>query len=247
MFGESAQCPRRPEDTVPPGSVVFRVSGREKVMPMHLASNRIFLQNMARDFKRTGAVAPSSKALAQSITGELAHQYRHPATVLEVGAGTGSITEEIVRHISSGDSLDVFEIDRRFASLIRHRIKEDPAFRDVESDIRVFNKPIESIERKPRYDFIISCLPFTNFHPDAVRDIFEIYRAVLKPGGVCSFYEYLFMRRAVRIISGKLQERRRVAGVSLVVRNYIATYSYKHDVVFRNLPPAMVHHIRFAA
>jgi len=31
------------------------------------------------------------------------------------------------------------------------------------------------------------------------------------------------------------------------VRNYIATYSYKHDVVFRNLPPAMVHHIRFAA
>jgi phosphatidylethanolamine/phosphatidyl-N-methylethanolamine N-methyltransferase len=214
---------------------------------MQIASKRIFFQNAARDFKRTGAVAPSSRALAQSITGELTRHYRHPVSVLEVGAGTGSITEEIVRHLSKGDNLDVFEIDRRFASLIRRRLKEDPAFLDVSASVRVFNKPIEAIQRKPRYDFIISCLPFTNFLPDAVRDIFEIYRAVLNPGGVCSFYEYLFMRRAVRIISGKLQERRRVAGVSVVVRNYVANYSYKHDIVLRNLPPAMVHHIRFAA
>ena len=203
--------------------------------------------NVARDFKRTGAVAPSSKALAQSMTGELARHYRHPASVLEVGAGTGSITEEIVRHLSGGDRLDVYEIDRRFASLIRHRLKEDRAFRDVDAAVRVHNKPIEAIEREPQYDFVISCLPFTNFAPEVVRNIFEIYRAVLKPGGICSFYEYLFMRRAVRIISGKPEERRRVAGVSLVVRSYVATYSYKHDVVVRNLPPAMIHHIRFAA
>ncbi len=213
---------------------------------MHLATNRIFLQNVARDFKRTGAVAPSSKALALSITGELARHYRSPASVLEVGAGTGSITEEIVRHLSAGDRLDVYEIDRRFSSLIRHRLKEDPAFRGVKAAVRVFNKPIEAIQREPNYDFVISCLPFTNFAPDAVRNIFEIYRAVLKPGGICSFYEYLFMRRAVRIISGRPEERRRVAGVSFVVRSYVTTYSYKHAVVVRNLPPAMIHHIRFA-
>ncbi len=213
---------------------------------MHLASNRIFLQNVARDFKRTGAVAPSSRALAQSITAELTRYCRHPASVLEVGGGTGSITEEIVRHLREGDRLDVYEIDRRFASLIRHRLKEDPAFRGVEAEVRVHNKPIESIERKAKYDFVISCLPFTNFRPESVREIFEIYRSVLRPGGICSFYEYIFMRRAVRLISGKPEERKRVAGVSVVVRSYVGAYSYKHDVVLRNLPPAMVHHIRFA-
>src|SRR5512134_1777547 len=97
-------------------------------MAMHLTSNRIFLQSAARDFKRTGAVAPSSKALAHTMTSELSLNYRRPAAVLEVGAGTGSITAEIVRYLAPGDRLDIYEIDRRFASLIRHRLKEDPAF-----------------------------------------------------------------------------------------------------------------------
>jgi phospholipid N-methyltransferase len=212
---------------------------------MQLVSNRIFLQSAARDFKRTGAVVPSSKVLAHSMTSELALHYRFPVSVLEVGGGTGSITEEIVKYLSKGDRLDVYEIDRRFASLIRKRIKSDPAFRGVQATVRVINKPIERIERRRQYDFVISCLPFTNFEPDTVREIFEIYRSVLKPGGRCSFYEYILFRRAARLISGNPSERRRVAGVSLVVRNYIVRFGYKEDVVLRNLPPAMVHHISF--
>jgi len=208
-------------------------------------SNRIFLQSAARDFKRTGAVAPSSKALAQSMTSELAANPLHPIAVLEVGAGTGSITEEIVRHISRGDNLDVYEIDRKFAGLIKRRLREDEPFRAIQADVRVFNKAIERIERKPRYDFVISCLPFTNFEPEVVREIFEIYRAVLKPGGICSFYEYVLLRRAARLMSGKSAERERFAGVTKVVRDTIGRYGYKNQVVFRNFPPAAVHHIRF--
>jgi phospholipid N-methyltransferase len=215
-------------------------------MSMHLTSNRIFLQTVARDFKRTGAVAPSSKALAHSMTSELALECRRPASVLEVGAGTGSITEEIVRHLGPGDRLDVYEIDRRFAGLIRQRLKEDPAFRDVQATVRVHNRPIETITRRPEYDFIISCLPFTNFSPESVREIFEIYRSVLRPAGVCSFYEYIFMRRAVRLMSGRPEERLRAARVAQVVRHYVASHGYKQDVVLLNLPPATVHHIRFS-
>ncbi len=212
---------------------------------MQISPGRVFLQTVARDFKRTGAVAPSSRALAQSIVSELAQRSRAPVSVLEVGGGTGSITEEIVRHLYRGDHLDVYEIDRRFASLLRQRLKEDPAFRGVQASVRVHNKPIESIGRRRRYDFVISCLPFTNFRPEAVAEIFEIYRTVMKPGGTCSFYEYILMRRAARIMSGRPEERERVAGVALVVRKYIAKYSYKHDIVLRNLPPAKVQHIRF--
>jgi phosphatidylethanolamine/phosphatidyl-N-methylethanolamine N-methyltransferase len=213
---------------------------------MLLSGSRLFLQSAARDFKRTGAVAPSSKALAQSMTSELSANRLRRAAVLEVGAGTGSITEEIVRHISREDSLDVYEIDRRFAGLLKRRIREDQPFQAAGCSIRVFNKAIERIEKRPRYDFVISCLPFTNFKPEAVKEIFEIYRAVLKPGGICSFYEYVLLRGAARIMSGKSAERERVAGVTRVVRNYIGIYGYKNQLVFRNLPPASVHHIRFS-
>jgi len=211
---------------------------------MHLRSSRIFLESAARDFKRTGAIAPSSRPLADSMTREIVTQYRNPISVLEVGGGTGCVTKEIARHLGDGDELDVFEIDRQFADLIRQRFRDEPGLRDCKVRIHVHNKPIERISLRLRYDFVISCLPFTNFEPQAVRRIFEIYRAVLKTGGICSFYEYIFVRRAARLVSSKAA-RERCAGVSSVVREYLSKYCYKHQAVFRNLPPAMVYHIRF--
>ncbi|NWG12599.1 MAG: methyltransferase domain-containing protein [Acidobacteria bacterium] len=214
-------------------------------MSMQLRSNRVFLQSMARDFRRTGAIAPSSKMLAQAMTSELASCNKPQVSVLEVGAGTGSVTAEIVRHLGAGDQLDVCEIDRKLASIIRHRLRNDSAFTAADASIRVINKPIESFERRPAYDFIISCLPFTNFQPAAVRGVFELYRGMLRPGGICSFYEYILVRKATRLVTGKTAVGERVAGVSEVVREYVGKYCYRHQVVLLNLPPAMVHHIRF--
>ena len=212
---------------------------------MPITPSRLFLASATRDFKRTGAVAPSSKTLAAAMTRELVANYRRPAAVLEVGGGTGSVTREIARSLSAGDRVDVYEIDGRLASLIRHRVKTDEGFTRAAAAVRVHCRPIETIDRRPQYDFVISCLPFTNFQPAAVRNIFEILRAVLNPGGICSFYEYVLVRKAVRMISGKQSERDRVAGVAEVVKEFIARYQYRNEIVFRNLPPAIVHHVRF--
>ncbi len=213
---------------------------------MALKSNRLFLESVAKDFKRTGAVVPSSRALATAMTLELTVRRSGSATVLEAGGGTGSITEEIAHILSRGDHLDVYEIHPGFAKLIRQRIHEEPVFRKSEATIHVHNRAIEEIERVQRYDFVISGLPFNNFGPEVVRNIFEIFRAILKPGGICSFYEYIFVRKAAKIITGKPAERRRVDGVGRVVKEYIAEYEYHREIVLRNLPPALVHHIRFS-
>jgi phospholipid N-methyltransferase len=213
---------------------------------MPLKSNRLFLASATRDFKRTGAFVPSSKALAGAMIRELVARYRSPVGVLEVGGGTGSITQEIARNLGAGDRLDVYEIDRKLAGLLRQRLTRDKDFPRSGAAIRVFCRGIERIERKARYDFVISCLPFTNFEPAAVREIFDIFRSVLEPGGVCSFYEYVLVRKAARMISGRQSERARVQGVSDVVKEVIARYEYRNEIVFRNLPPAIVHHVRFS-
>jgi phosphatidylethanolamine/phosphatidyl-N-methylethanolamine N-methyltransferase len=212
---------------------------------MRLNSGKVFLQSAVQDFKRTGAVAPSTRALARAMNSELVCKYRSDASVLEVGGGTGSITKEIVRNLGPRNQLDVFEIDPRFAGLLRERVRRDEGFINPGAAIRIYNKGIESINPARRYDFIISCLPFTNFEPQMVQRIFEIYRTILKPNGICSFYEYVFMRNAARIISGKPSERERVTGVANVVREYVVRYSYKREIVLRNLPPAVVYHLRF--
>ena len=212
---------------------------------MRLRTNLAFLESAARDFKRTGAVAPSSSSLAAAMTSELAATRHSSARVLEVGGGTGSITRAIVRHLSPTDHLDVYEIDPKFALLIRSRVQEDKAFRAVKSQVQVHNEPIESIERVRSYDFVISGLPFTNFEPEKVRDILEIFRSVLRPGGVCTFFDYILGREAAKIVSGNLAGRERVDAVGRIVEDYIKRYEFRHEFVFRNLPPATAHHIRF--
>ena len=212
---------------------------------MRLRTNLAFLESAARDFKRTGAVAPSSSSLAAAMTSELAATRQSSARVLEVGGGTGSITRAIVRHLSPSDHLDVYEIDPKFALLIRSRVQEDKAFGAVKSQVQVYNEPIESIERVRAYDFVISGLPFTNFEPEKVRDILEIFRSVLRPGGVCTFFDYILGREAAKIVSGNLAGRERVEAVGRIVEDYIKRYEFRHEIVFRNLPPATAHHIRF--
>jgi len=180
------------------------------------------------------------------MTAELACRDEGPARVLEVGGGTGNITKVIAQAIRAGDSLDVYEIDPEFSAVIKRRLQNEPAFHEIQSAITIHNRPIEQIDRRMRYDFIISCLPFTCFEPDMVREILEIYRDILKPGGVCSFFEYVLIRKAARFISGSASERRRIAGVAKVVREYVGQYRYKWHLVMLNIPPAIVHHISFS-
>jgi phospholipid N-methyltransferase len=214
---------------------------------MRIDSSRVFYRSAAKDFRRTGAIAPSSSSLGRAMTRELVRKYRGPANVLEVGGGTGCITKVIAQCICSGDRLDIYEIDSDFSALLNRRLAEDHSFDHIQSSVCVFNEPIECIDRNSRYDFIISCLPFTNFQPAMVREIFEIYRNLLNPGGVCSFFEYILIREAARFMRAKAAERRRVAGVAEVVGEYVRRYSYRRDLVFRNLPPAMVHHLCFSS
>ena len=212
---------------------------------MTLGHNRIFLKSAAKDFKRTGAVAPSSRALGTAMTRELVRNYRSPVRVLEVGGGTGNITAVIAEALRPEDHLDVFEIDDELSRVLRQRLAEEGCFRHVRSSVRVHNRPIEEIDPTSRYDYVISCLPFTCFRPAMVREILEVYRSILNPGGVCSFFEYILIRKAARFMTGNVLERARVTGVAQVVEEYARRYSYRRDIVFRNIPPAVVRHLRF--
>ncbi len=191
-------------------------------------------------------MAPSSRSLGRAMTGELVRKYKSPMRVLEVGGGTGSITDVIAERLQPKDTLDVFEVDPDFCNLLRRRFGLDRPMGHASPRIQIHNKPIEQISRDVQYDFIISGLPFTNFPPESVREIFEIYREVLKPGGTCSFFEYLFIRGAARLMRGAA-ERRRAAGVEQVVSEYLQRCCFRRDVVFFNMPPAKVLHISFHA
>ena len=68
-----------------------------------------FLGEAIKNYRQTGAVAPSSRRLAQSMVEHL-DDHAGPRRILEVGSGTGAFTRHILGGMRDGDRLDAVEI-----------------------------------------------------------------------------------------------------------------------------------------
>ncbi|MFJ5680078.1 class I SAM-dependent methyltransferase [Streptomyces sp. NPDC093097] len=206
-----------------------------------------FLREAVRSMPATGAVAPSGSPLARRLAAPLpAPGGRSPLRVLEVGAGTGTVTRALAERIGPGDRLDAVEINPRFVRMLTGALRTDPALAAAAEQIRIVP---ESICHTPlpesSYDVIVSCLPFTNFAPDTVRSLMERYMAALVPGGHLTFFGYLGTL-ALRTLFADRTDTARHRAVAAVLAEFSARYGSGdgRSVVWHNLPPARVSHLR---
>jgi phospholipid N-methyltransferase len=210
--------------------------------PRHL-----FREQSRVDFRSVGAIAPSSRWLAASLTaGVAAHGGRstEPRTLLEVGAGTGAITAALVAAMGPRDTLLVVEQNAAFATHLAARFTNDPAFRDVQDRVRILHASAGTLDPVASFHAIVSSLPFNNFAPEEVAGYLELFRRLLLPDGELRFYEYLAIRR-LRAVLATRQERERLAGVGRVLATALASCPSRSQTVWWNLPPAVVHALRF--
>src|ERR1043165_2429371 len=74
-----------------------------------------FFGQAIKNYKMTGAVLPSSPALARAMTKSL-RSATGPKRLLEVGPGTGPFTKNILKALRNGDELHIVEINPIFAN-----------------------------------------------------------------------------------------------------------------------------------
>ncbi len=205
-----------------------------------------FFKRYLTDPRSVGAIAPSSTGLSQA----LCDPYRRcdrPARVLEVGAGTGSVTRHIGRLLRVDDRLDICEVNPVFGDILEQDVLTNRDFRDplAAGRVRLLRQPVQELVGVEPYDFIVSGLPFTAFELKDVEDIFEVIKRCLKPGGVLSYFEYVGLRRTSAALSwGK--NRSRVRSVSSFLSRKIKNHQFARRTVLGNLPPAHARHLRFS-
>jgi phospholipid N-methyltransferase len=201
-----------------------------------------FVGQLRRNFGQIGAVLPSSRFLARAMTKPLRGS-RPTLRILEVGAGTGAITGEIIRCLRPEDRFDVVEINQRFIEILNRRLSSD--WRNS-PQVRIIHGPVEEVIGEGRYDVIISCLPLNIFPTHLVRQIFKVFERLLAPGGSLTFFEYTWIRQLKSPFVNK-QERCRLNRVGRIVGSYIKRYQFGQAQVLVNVPPATVRHLRLSA
>lgn len=198
----------------------------------------LFLQEFARSRRETGAIAPSSPALADALTRYVIPSPGRPRTVLEVGPGTGAVTRRIRSALGPLDTLDLVEANPRFATLLHRAYGRD-------EQVRLLTGPVQE-HQLGTYDTIVCGLPFANFDAATVDDIFGRLLGALRPGGTLSFFAYAGLPALRRALAGG-EERVRAHSAHHAVATVLRRHRFRTETVLGNLPPARVHHLAPAA
>jgi phosphatidylethanolamine/phosphatidyl-N-methylethanolamine N-methyltransferase len=214
-------------------------------MRRRLAENVVFFREYLRNFHSTGAILPSGRFLAAALSRFVANKDHSPGSrkILEVGPGTGAVTRQIVAGMRDADLLDLVELNHTFVQQLRCRFDVEPAFRAVADRSRVLHCPIEELPQDRAYHVIVSGLPLNNFSAATVEQILAALMNLLAPGGMLSFFEYIAVRPARALVSGR-SERDRLRGVARAMRAVLDPHEIRRDAVLLNVPPAWVHHVQ---
>ncbi|MGE0608788.1 MAG: class I SAM-dependent methyltransferase [Pirellulales bacterium] len=207
------------------------------------SGRRIFFREFLRNFETTGAVAPSGKRLAAALA-RYVGETPGPKRVLEVGPGTGAVTSAILPRLHQEDQFDLVELNDAFVDHLRRRFESDPAYLPAASRSRVIHLPVQELPQEPTYQVIVSGLPLNNFPADVVQRILQSFTRLLMPGGTLSFFEYMAVRPARSVVSGR-GERQRLREVGQALGQVLNGHEIHRDGVWLNFPPAWVHHVRF--
>lgn len=192
-----------------------------------------FLTQGLRNGTTVGAIWPSSKALCEAMVRPVINGANGPVRVLEVGAGVGPVTHELVQRLLPGDHLDVVELNEDFCATLRTRFA---GAQPVEPNIH--QADVLKFEPGFRYHHIVSGLPLANFPPELSEAIYARFFELLEPDGTLIMFQHILGREALRAF-GAPKGRNRAKRLMEIERGLDDLVVGSHTVML-NMPPAKV-------
>lgn len=142
-----------------------------------------FTGQFFKEWKQVGAIFPSSIFLVKDMLSEV--DFDKAKLILELGAGNGSFTKQILKKMRPDAKLIVFEIDRVFIENLK-KIKDHR--------VTLVNDSVTNISKyldNKKAEYIISGIPLSNLEKNIKSDIISASVKSLVPGGVFLQFQYL--------------------------------------------------------
>ena len=194
-----------------------RMDGQE-LQERHAAyqAGSFFLSWLQNPFS-VGAVAPSGRELGRLMTTGLVPGAR----VIELGAGTGTLTRAILDRGVAPSDLYVVEQNPKFAAILKGRF---PACEIVAADAQSLARHLQGL--CGTVDFVISGLPLLLFNTAQKARVLEEAFSMLVPGGCVHQFTYAGRCSVGRGLLGRLSLNATLIGIAAL-----------------NIPPAFVYRL----
>jgi phospholipid N-methyltransferase len=181
-------------------------------VPQTLTDGLRLLRAFVDNPRQVGAVLPTSRIAVRAML-DLA-DVPSADLVVELGAGTGVATREILARLGDDARLVAVEIDPQLARRLTERLA-DPRLQVVCDSAEDLGSHLGG----ERADVVVSMLPFTSLEAGLRRRLLDQLPKALRPGGTALVIQYS------PLVLGEL--RRRFAGVRTRVTPW-------------NVPPAIL-------
>ena len=179
----------------------------------------MFVNELMHQPKFTGAICPSSRKLGRYMAKHI--PLNHDGIVIELGGGTGVITQAILDHGVPADKLIVIEFSNVFAQHLQRRFPHLTIINGNAADLDALLPPDVSINA------IVSSLPLISLPPEVRSRILHHWQTLLKDDG-----------RAIQFTYNLRQTQ---------WQSSLKACHYSSEIVWTNVPPARVMTFRFAA
>lgn len=175
-----------------------------------------FLMQYLKSPRTIGAVAPSSKWLAEKMVADI--DFENASCIVEYGPGTGVFTEKLVEKKKPETKLLLLETNKEFCTQLREKYSTD------ENVIVIYGSAehVDGYLKKHGFhkaDYVVSGLPFTSLPKNISESILQKTREIIGQEGVFITFQYTLIKIA-----------------------FIAEYFdiIEHERVLKNIPPAHV-------
>lgn len=157
-----------------------------------------FVRALAKDWRRTGAIAPSSQFLANEMVRTI--DFHRARRIAELGPGTGVFTRVLLQKMHPECTLIAYELGEDFC--VKLQRLRDPRLvvrHETAERIRLLSDPVE---------YIVSGLPLANFDPTSKKRVLLAAREVLLRGGEFVQFQYFLESRALlRRVFGNIETK----------------------------------------
>ena len=155
-----------------------------------LSDSTVFIREWLANPQRTGAVAPSSPQLGAAMARWLP---RNPESyVLELGPGTGAVTDALLKYGLREDRLVGIEKNPALAKILRKRFPQAHMVTgdawDLDTLLAELPQPVTAVGA------VISSLPLLNFPKEQADALAQKIRSVLEPKGRWVQYTYHILK-----------------------------------------------------